>query len=46
MNTTHRKQVELLKKWRSGKFVDQPEQLQMDLLLTIDVIAGTNRNTG
>jgi phosphoenolpyruvate carboxylase len=46
MDTTHRKQVELLKTWRSGKFVDQPEQLQMDLLPTINAIAGTNRYTG
>lgn len=46
MDTLHRKQVELLKKWRSGKSRDQSEQLQMDLLLTINAIAGANRNTG
>lgn len=46
MDTLHRKQVELLKKWRHGKNGDLSEQIQLDLLLTINAIAGANRNTG
>jgi phosphoenolpyruvate carboxylase len=46
MDTLHRKQVELLKKWRNEKTQSQSEEIQLDLLLTINAIAGANRNTG
>jgi phosphoenolpyruvate carboxylase len=46
MDTLHLKQVELLKQWRNEKSRKQLEQTQLDLLLTINAIAGANRNTG
>ncbi len=46
MDTLHRKQVALLKKWRSEKLNGHSEEIQLDLLLTINAIAGANRNTG
>ena len=46
MDILHRKQVELLKKWRSDQPGKQGDNTQMDLLLTINAIAGANRNTG
>ena len=46
MDILHRKQVELLKNWRNAKSRNQSEEIQMDLLLTINAIAGANRNTG
>ncbi len=47
MNTLHQKQVELLKRWRSEKDEGKDlQETQLDLLLTINAIAGANRNTG
>ncbi|GJM28833.1 MAG: phosphoenolpyruvate carboxylase [Cyclobacteriaceae bacterium] len=46
MDILHRKQVALLKEWRSDKTQNQSEETQLDLLLTINAIAGANRNTG
>lgn len=46
MDTLHRKQVDLLKQWRANKNQNNGEGTQLDLLLTINAIAGANRNTG
>jgi phosphoenolpyruvate carboxylase len=46
MDSLHHKQVELLKKWRSENSQNKSEETQLDLLLTINAIAGANRNTG
>lgn len=47
MEILHSKQVELLKKWRTEKENDADlHKTQLDLLLTINAIAGANRNTG
>ncbi len=46
MDILHEKQVELLNNWRNEKSKNQSEEIQMDLLLTINAIAGANRNTG
>jgi phosphoenolpyruvate carboxylase len=46
MDNLHQKQVELLNNWRNEKSKNQSEEIQMDLLLTINAIAGANRNTG
>jgi phosphoenolpyruvate carboxylase len=46
MDILHKEQVQLLKNWRNEKSKNQSEEIQMDLLLTINAIAGANRNTG
>ena len=46
MDILHHKQVKILKKWRGEKAESKSEQTQLDLLLTINAIAGANRNTG
>ena len=47
MEALHSEQISLLKKWRAEKEAGQPsEKTQRDLLLTINAIAGANRNTG
>ncbi len=47
MESLHYEQIALLKKWRAQKENGQPsEQIQIELLLTINAIAGANRNTG
>lgn len=43
----HLKQISLLKKWRSGKEeIDQARQTHVDLMLTINAIAGAIGTTG
>ncbi|BDD01014.1 phosphoenolpyruvate carboxylase [Persicobacter psychrovividus] len=49
MNDLHRKQIVLLKKWRGEKLDgadEKSEKTLEELLLTINAIAGANRNTG
>ncbi|MGB5436531.1 MAG: phosphoenolpyruvate carboxylase [Maribacter sp.] len=48
MDRLHKKQIELLGKWRREK-TENPEaahNTQIELMLTINAIAGANRNTG
>lgn len=48
MDRLHKKQIELLGKWRVEK-TENPEaaqKTQIELMLTINAIAGANRNTG
>ena len=47
MEVLHLEQISLLKKWRAEKESGQPsDKTQRELLLTINAIAGANRNTG
>ena len=47
MDSLHHKQVDLLRLWRSEKDSGKDTSVtQLDLLLTINAIAGANRNTG
>lgn len=48
MNPLHKKQISLLKKWRKEKASDSPnaESTQIEIMLTINAIAGAMRNTG
>lgn len=47
MESLHQEQICLLKKWRNEKENGgSPEKTQVELLLTINAIAGANRNTG
>ena len=47
METLHLEQISLLKKWREEKKDEKPsDSTQVELLLTINAIAGANRNTG
>ena len=46
MDTLHRKQIDLLKRWRADENRNNADGTQLDLLLTINAIAGANRNTG
>ena len=47
METLHKEQISLLTKWRKEKEEGKPaEKTQVELLLTINAIAGANRNTG
>lgn len=48
MNILHKKQLRLLSKWRKEKEENpaEAEKTQIELLLSINAIAGANRNTG
>ena len=47
MEALHTEQISLLKKWRAEKESGKAsEKTQRELLLTINAIAGANRNTG
>ena len=47
MEALHEEQISLLKKWRAEKESgESSDKTQRDLLLTINAIAGANRNTG
>ena len=48
METLHKEQVMLLKKWREEKAKNDPEaeKTQVQLMLTINGIASAMRNTG
>ena len=48
MDSLHKKQVELLSRWRLEKTQNPvaAQKIQIELMLTINAIAGANRNTG
>lgn len=48
MGRLHKKQVELLSRWRLEKTQNPvaAQKTQIELMLTINAIAGANRNTG
>jgi phosphoenolpyruvate carboxylase len=48
MNPLHEKQIKLLKKWRQEKAANDPaaEHTQIEIMLTINAIAGAMRSTG
>ena len=47
MDPLHQEQINLLRKWRKEKENgSSDEKTQMELLLTVNAIAGANRNTG